>query len=358
MILVAGKKIGFAALVNVMMDLVNNGNTYELRLQLISKYGSIKSQNSSISSAASDRNAFYSEYASRWRHKYGDSPSNTVPPKINEPKYESVPRIGLAAECANSCGVFWYDSDSVEFYSGFSGGIPVVSASSIENLAKSAHKSTCKGTASCGKKYWTCEGTESGGTALHAPRICKIQGLRWNADAYSYETVTCNMDYRNCDNPGGRCFNGSSAGNQPHNDDPPDNSYASLTPNSPPNAGNGGGSGGGGGGNNNPPPTDNTPNCQDCTSDCTSPCSCTNSGTCGGTVTDNTPDCNDCTDGCSDCPVKCTSCGKTYDPDNRYDKMMHEAVECVKCGEDYHICSSEWGDCSESEPSPYYHHSE
>ena len=32
------------------------------------------------------------------------------------------------------------------------------------------------------------------------------------------------------------------------------------------------------------PPTDNTPNCQDCTSDCSSPCSCTNSGTCGGTV--------------------------------------------------------------------------
>ena len=26
-------------------------------------------------------------------------------------------------------------------------------------------------------------------------------------------------------------------------------------------------------------PTDNTPNCQDCTSDCSSPCSCTNSGT-------------------------------------------------------------------------------
>ena len=30
--------------------------------------------------------------------------------------------------------------------------------------------------------------------------------------------------------------------------------------------------------------SDNTPNCQDCTSDCSSPCNCTNSGTCGGTV--------------------------------------------------------------------------
>ena len=34
-----------------------------------------------------------------------------------------------------------------------------------------------------------------------------------------------------------------------------------------------------------PPSTDNTPNCQDCTSHCSSPCSCTNSGTCNGTVT-------------------------------------------------------------------------
>ena len=31
-------------------------------------------------------------------------------------------------------------------------------------------------------------------------------------------------------------------------------------------------------------PSDNTPNCPDCTSHCSSPCSCTNSGTCGGSV--------------------------------------------------------------------------
>ena len=32
------------------------------------------------------------------------------------------------------------------------------------------------------------------------------------------------------------------------------------------------------------PPSDGTPNCPDCTSHCSSPCSCTNSGTCGGSV--------------------------------------------------------------------------
>ena len=215
-ILVSGRKIGFAAVVNAMVDLLDNGNTYEMGLQRISKYGEIRSQNTKISNAASDRDLFYSEYSRRWQHQY--SPSNRVPPKINTPTQESIPMLG--ASCKNACGIFWYDSVHVEYYSGFSGGIPAV-LSMIPGLARSSHQSTCKGTASCGKPYWTCEGSESGGTALHQPRTCKIQGLKWNPDTTGYDPVTCNMPYRNCDNPGGRCFNGSSAGNQKHNDDPP-----------------------------------------------------------------------------------------------------------------------------------------
>ena len=54
--------------------------------------------------------------------------------------------------------------------------------------------------------------------------------------------------------------------------------------------------------------SDETPNCQDCTSHCSSPCSCTNSGTCNGTVTDNTPNCSDCTSHCSS-PCSCSNSG-------------------------------------------------
>ena len=57
-----------------------------------------------------------------------------------------------------------------------------------------------------------------------------------------------------------------------------------------------------------PPTTDDTPNCQDCTSHCSSPCSCTNSGTCNGTVVDNTPNCQDCTSHCSS-PCSCSDSG-------------------------------------------------
>ena len=55
-------------------------------------------------------------------------------------------------------------------------------------------------------------------------------------------------------------------------------------------------------------PTDNTPNCQDCTSHCSSPCSCTNSGTCNGTVVDSTPNCSGCTSHCSS-PCSCLNSG-------------------------------------------------
>ena len=67
---------------------------------------------------------------------------------------------------------------------------------------------------------------------------------------------------------------------------------------------------GGGSGSNPPPPppTDDTPNCPDCTSHCSSPCSCSNSGTCNGTVVDNTPNCPDCTSDCSS-PCGCTNSG-------------------------------------------------
>ncbi len=43
--------------------------------------------------------------------------------------------------------------------------------------------------------------------------------------------VTCGMPYRNCDNPGGRCFNGKVAGNVKHSDDVSDqNSYETVSP--------------------------------------------------------------------------------------------------------------------------------
>ena len=70
----------------------------------------------------------------------------------------------------------------------------------------------------------------------------------------------------------------------------------------------------------------------------------TNGGsTNGGSSTDNTPDCSYCTDGCSSCQSSdddaadstCSIClGADVD------------ATCTKCGETYHICTSQIGDCS------------
>ena len=123
----------------------------------------------------------------------------------------------------------------------------------------------------------------------------------------------------------------------------------------------GSGSGSGFGSGSTPPaptaPTDNTPNCQDCTSDCSSPCSCSNSGTCGGTVTDNTPDCSYCTDGCSSCQSSSdddddddtTTCsaGHSYNPNSTYAVNLHRDRTCRFSG-----CGNSWQACSISGWSP------
>ena len=90
-----------------------------------------------------------------------------------------------------------------------------------------------------------------------------------------------------------------------------------------------------------PTPTDNTPNCPDCTSDCSSPCSCTNSGTCGGTVVDNTPDCSHCTDGCSACPPQMVACGgASYTGcSGASSRTEHRVESCSNCNNSYWTCS-------------------
>ena len=101
--------------------------------------------------------------------------------------------------------------------------------------------------------------------------------------------------------------------------------------------------------------TDSTPNCQDCTSHCSSPCSCSNSGTCNGTVVDNTPDCSYCTDGCSSCDsddddggdddddsssIVCGGAAWTgCDSSDITSRTQHYVPECSNCNNPYWTCS-------------------
>jgi len=116
-----------------------------------------------------------------------------------------------------------------------------------------------------------------------------------------------------------------------------------------------------------PQTTDNTPNCQDCTSDCSSPCVCSNSGTCGGTASSPPPSNNptpkpklvDC--GRTACKVKvshsdkhrvklCASgCGNGYWSCNPSAVSWHETPHpCLRsnCGASYTNCSKGNGTCT------------
>ena len=119
-----------------------------------------------------------------------------------------------------------------------------------------------------------------------------------------------------------------------------------------------------------PSPSDNTPNCSGCTSHCSSPCSCSDSGTCNGTVADPPPpepttilclvaSTTSCTirssDGKSCLVPTCSSgCGSHYwtcYPDATYD---HETpFTCSRCGTSFTRCTN--GTCTHNGQTYMYH---
>ena len=78
---------------------------------------------------------------------------------------------------------------------------------------------------------------------------------------------------------------------------------------------------------------DNTPNCSDCTSHCSSPCSCSNSGTCNGSVY--TPPAPTPTPSSL---VTCGACETSYDP-NSSEASRHTFKTCKHCRVQYMECT-------------------
>lgn len=156
-------------------------------------------------------------------------------------------------------------------------------------LAMYTHSETCShqhGSSGSSYSYWSCEYNVCPAGNKHW-KECRASACsvlfpppehehEWDTYDHKVKCTECGKKYFTC--------------------------QSSTCPDSSTHSGSGSGSGG------STPPTDNTPNCQDCTSHCSSPCSCTNSGTCNGTVTDNTPNCSGCTSHCSS-PCSCSDSG-------------------------------------------------
>ena len=119
----------------------------------------------------------------------------------------------------------------------------------------------------CGESWYSCDSNHSTNEASHRVRTCakgvwKTRLKDYTGGTERYRAHTCGDPFRNC--MPHKDHHGSSVIKTTHSETDGTSSTESPVVSSTPT------------------PTDNTPNCQDCTSDCSSPCSCTNSGTCGG----------------------------------------------------------------------------
>ena len=187
--------------------------------------------------------------------------------------------------------------------------------------------------AGCNDVYYTCNTKEK---VRHKPNDCGLE--RWISTTHGWAKTVCTGDYRKCTQHSQ--LHATVLGtNQISMCLPAESSSPVVSPTPTPT------------------PTDGTPNCSDCTSHCSSPCSCTNSGTCGGTVTDSTPNCPDCTSHCSS-PCSCTNSGtcngSVYTPPSTPSTPptpppTPSTPVIVACG------GASWTDCRESVSSRTEH---
>ena len=92
-------------------------------------------------------------------------------------------------------------------------------------------------------------------------------------------------------------------------------------------------------------PSDATPNCQDCTSHCSSPCSCSNSGTCNGSVSAPSPPSTPP----SGTQVTCSDCNASYDSTDPDSYQNHQTVSCAYCGASFKGCQNNASACFASD---------
>lgn len=225
-------------------------------------------------------------------------------------------------------------------------------------LAMYTHSETCShqhGSSGSSYSYWSCEYNVCPAGNKHW-KECRASACsvlfpppehehEWDTYDHKVKCTECGKKYFTC--------------------------QSSTCPDSSTHSGSGSGSGG------STPPTDNTPNCQDCTSHCSSPCICSNSGTCNGTVAAAPPpsyhacgvhltsvsgdhslqsSCSSTDSHGNTCtvtsfyacqshthvyPPTCAN-GHTYDPNNTYQYNLHRTRTCryTECGRTWEKCTT------------------
>jgi hypothetical protein len=201
---------GFSLVLNIFFNSAKGVRIIELGALIHYAWVQIDTLNAELSNLAYARDVALAAYNASTSHKEESE---------QKPDYEEIPTVYVA--CANRCGVSHSSEDA--------GGLRY-----LADYLLTAHRDTC-GTSSatppgCGQGYWTCNGVEKSGTDEHKPRTCKNLGKKWNPTTRKYEVVTCYMSYRECQNTGGKCFDGKVAGKVKHRDNvSSQNSYLEIS---------------------------------------------------------------------------------------------------------------------------------
>ena len=300
---------------------------WQLKQEITSIYIQMESLNGDLGMLASARDTAYEAYKK--------TESQPDPQKF-QPNYADIPNFSLS--CLNGCGTV-YQSKSVGL-------------GNLSDKAIMGHGVYC--TSDPHKSYWyySCPPNYPGCPASDKHYVACVGGCgqtgspEWGyignptgkgygpSKSWGYnELVTIYSHLSRCServSGNSRCGGYYYTCNNQTSADCPnaDNHVSGSTPptgSTPPSGSN--------------PPTDETPDCSDCTSHCGSPCSCSNSGTCDGTVSSPPSGSDPPSEGCSGNCWYGAGC----------------AVTCVHCDAPYNICTSQWGDCSSS--SDGYHSS-
>ena len=323
---------------------------FELKTLMISIFVQQEALNGELANLASARDTAYEEYK-----------KTTSQPDAKEftPNYADIPTIVLP--CMGGCG---------HTYSSASVGMGNLASKSLQG-----HAVYCSSEPHKRKKNWYfgCRYTSCPASDQHE-RACvgncgNIGPAQWavvddegeiwsttlsnkNRTAVNDEVVTIASHKRKCPK---RIPSPTLFGSLGKTDPCPYYYYQCNSSNTCPNASNHVSSSSGSTPPEPTPPTDNTPNCMDCTSHCSSPCSCTNSGTCNGTVVAPPPPTTilcrlatttGCTIRSSDgracrvpmCPSGCGSHYWTCTPNATYDHTT--PFTCRRCGTKFTRCNN------------------
>ena len=292
---------GSSSLQSMIDSAISSANTYQSMIDYLydnpTKLPGYASANSAMEAYMDGCTAvahFNTDHSSKQKNK-PDEP-------IKKDPLGTLPTFECLGTCTNTYNTVWDALSDHHQKCGTANALPIL----LDYTSKQKVLEDRSVSDGCGVSWYSCDSDHSTEEAFHRVRTCNkyvaaTRYINYTGSQEKYRSHHCGDSFRRClpheSHHRWRTIKTDHDDNDPEGNDSSlsgkaySESSSPIVSPDPPST-----------------PTDGTPDCPDCTSHCSSPCSCTNSGTCNGTVTDNTPNCSDCTSHCSS-PCSCSNSG-------------------------------------------------